>query len=424
MDLLEYQAKQLFQQVGIPVLPSQSILDPSELKDLHIPYPVVLKSQVRASGRAKVGGVKFVENTIDAIAAAQSIFHLAIENEYPEVILAESRYDVQDELFLAIMFDYQLKKPVLLASSAGGIHIENLLENLQTCVIEHEFSPFYGRYLAKKIGFSGKTILAISSIFEKMYDLFVNEDLEVIEINPLGINSKGDVMALDGKIRVNDEALARHPHLLELIRIHSADKEMLNTQSNPFDSPQKLTSFEVNKNANLVIIANSIDSAIFSTNQVLDKKGEVNHCFILSDYLSENIISSFENIINYIIESPEIEIVLVNLIADTKINNKIKERLIKYYQDNFFSSLNIAEDRLERPTGKRIKSEIEKKSNSAQIFKKVRWFLRVIDNNHNEIPTIVTDLPIEITDNLETAITEIVEIQTKKVKSTRNNNQK
>ena len=79
MDLLEYQAKQLFQQVGIPVLPSQSICNTSELKDLHIPYPIVLKSQVRASGRAKVGGVKFVENTIDAIAAADSVKNFAIQ---------------------------------------------------------------------------------------------------------------------------------------------------------------------------------------------------------------------------------------------------------------------------------------------------------------------------------------------------------
>jgi len=219
MDLLEYQAKQLFQQVGIPVLPSQSILDPSELKDLQIPYPIVLKSQVRASSRTKVGGVKFVENTIDAIAAAQAIFHLPIEDEYPEVVLAEARYDVQNELFLAIMFDYQLKKPVLLGSSAGGIDIEKLLANLQTCVIDSDFSPFYARHLVKQMGFPGKILLSISEIIEKMYKLFVTKDLEVIEINPLGINANGEIMALDGKIRVNDEALARHPKLLELIGI-------------------------------------------------------------------------------------------------------------------------------------------------------------------------------------------------------------
>ena len=110
MDLLEYQAKKLFQRVGIPVLPSQPLSSASELKSLQIPYPVVLKSQVMASGRAKLGGVKFVSNTIDAIAACQSIFSLAIEKEYPKVVLAESRYNTQKEVFLAIMLDYKLKK--------------------------------------------------------------------------------------------------------------------------------------------------------------------------------------------------------------------------------------------------------------------------------------------------------------------------
>jgi succinyl-CoA synthetase beta subunit len=73
MDLLEYQAKEMFAQVGIPILPSQPIHEPGGLKRLNIPYPIVLKSQVRTGGRGKAGGVKFVANTIDAIAAAHAI---------------------------------------------------------------------------------------------------------------------------------------------------------------------------------------------------------------------------------------------------------------------------------------------------------------------------------------------------------------
>jgi succinyl-CoA synthetase beta subunit len=78
MDLLEYQAKTLFHNVGIPVLPSQRIHDPRDLKRLQIPYPVVIKSQVRVGGRGKAGGIRLVENTIDAIAAARTIFNLPI----------------------------------------------------------------------------------------------------------------------------------------------------------------------------------------------------------------------------------------------------------------------------------------------------------------------------------------------------------
>ncbi len=103
MDLLEYQAKELFRETGIPVLPSQKIRHPQDLKGLKIPYPVVLKSQVRVGGRGKAGGVRFAANTIDAIAAAQAIFHLPIQEEYPDVLLAEAKYNADREFYLAIL---------------------------------------------------------------------------------------------------------------------------------------------------------------------------------------------------------------------------------------------------------------------------------------------------------------------------------
>ncbi|AIE73243.1 MULTISPECIES: ATP-grasp domain-containing protein [unclassified Synechocystis] len=214
MDLLEYQAKELFRQVGIPILPSQTVQNTTALKRLQIPYPMVLKSQVRAGGRGKAGGVRFVENTIDAIAAASAIFHLPIADEYPEVILAEARYDAQSELFLAIVLDYQRQCPVLMGSSKGGIDVETLLEHMQSVSLRTNFSPYLARRLAVKMGLTGPLVATVSSIIEKMYELFIAYDLDVIEINPLGINADGGVMALDGKITVNDTAIARHPDLL------------------------------------------------------------------------------------------------------------------------------------------------------------------------------------------------------------------
>ncbi|MBE9241005.1 succinate--CoA ligase subunit beta [Synechocystis salina] len=214
MDLLEYQAKELFQQVGIPILPSQTIQNTTALKRLQIPYPMVLKSQVRAGGRGKAGGVRFVENTIDAIAAASAIFHLPIADEYPEVILAEARYDAQSELFLAIVLDYQRQCPVLMGSSEGGIDVDSLLEQMQSVSLRTNFSPYLARRLAVKMGLTGPLVTTVSAIIEKMYELFVTYDLDVIEINPLGISADGEVMALDGKITVNDTAINRHPDLL------------------------------------------------------------------------------------------------------------------------------------------------------------------------------------------------------------------
>ncbi|MBW4470857.1 MAG: succinate--CoA ligase subunit beta [Stenomitos rutilans HA7619-LM2] len=217
MDLLEYQAKELFREMGIPVLPSQRIDRPKDLKGLTIPYPVVLKSQVYIGGRGRVGGVRFVENTIDAVAAAQTIFNLPIMGEYPTALLAEAKYDSEREFYLAVVLNRSICRPVLLGSQQGGIDVQAALERMQHVVVDQEFSPFYARRLALKMGLQGELIESVSAMLEKMYRLFVQHDLDLVEINPLGVTTSGEVMALDGKITVNDDALARHPALATLI---------------------------------------------------------------------------------------------------------------------------------------------------------------------------------------------------------------
>jgi succinyl-CoA synthetase beta subunit len=217
MDLLEYQAKELFRDMGIPVLPSQRINSPKDIKGLTIPYPVVLKSQVYIGGRGRVGGVKFVANTIDAIAAAQTIFNLPIMGEYPQVLLAEAKYNADREFYLAVVLNRSLRRPVLLGSQQGGIDVQSAREQMQHVIVDQEFSAYYARRLALKMGLQGDLIGAVSAILEKMYHLFLQKDLDLLEINPLGVSANGEVMALDGKISINDEAIARHPDLAELL---------------------------------------------------------------------------------------------------------------------------------------------------------------------------------------------------------------
>lgn len=216
MDLLEYQAKELFREVGIPVLPSQRIDRIEELKDLQIPYPVVLKSQVYAGGRGKAGGIKFAANTIDAVAAAQSILHLSIKGEYPRILLAESKYEPDREFYLAVTIDRSAARPLLLGSQQGGMAVESNPACLQRVVVDREFSPFYARRLAIQMGLKGELIQSVSAIVQKMYELFVQKDLDLVEINPLAVSATSELMALDGKITANDAALGRHPELLAL----------------------------------------------------------------------------------------------------------------------------------------------------------------------------------------------------------------
>lgn len=219
MELLEYQAKTLFREVGIPVPLSQQIHQPRELKQLRIPYPVVLKSQVRADGRSRAGGVQFVENTIDAIAAAQTLLSLPIDGECPELLLAEARYRAEQEFHLAVVLDYHHQLPILLGSATSEINLESPASDVHLVTVDGDFSPFYARRLAIQMGLMGDRIATVSRIVEKMYYLFAHKDLDMVAITPLGLQANGQVMALDGKLTLGGAAIARHPELKLILDI-------------------------------------------------------------------------------------------------------------------------------------------------------------------------------------------------------------
>jgi len=396
MDLLEYQAKELFSQVGIPVLPSQSISDPTELKNLHIPYPIVLKSQVLASGRAKFGGVRFVENTIDAIAVAQSLFNLAIEGEYPQVILAESRYDVENEIFLGIMFDYVLKKPILMGSSHGGVNVDTLLENLQTCVIEEEFLPFHARHLVMKMGLKEgaitkweSAIASVTVIIEKMYDLFITHDLDIIEINPLGVNNNGEVMALDGKIRVNDEGLNRHPDLLKYLG-----------QEYSLQPPYSV--LEINSQSDIAMISNSIDEAIFGLNYLESQRKTANKIYILPDKNEEFWHGNLKTLMEEIMQNLSIKKVIITHSNQDKFIDVLIKEIQTYHKEEIHRKEIMDQDRAERATGTRLWYEPPKTGQKIHSFyRHLQWSIRHFPTCLSVDEELLKSIPITINFNWE-----------------------
>lgn len=277
MDLLEYQAKTLFREVGIPVLPSQPIHSLQDLKDLKIPYPVVLKSQVRRGGRGRAGGVRFAQNTIDAIAVSQIIFNLAIHGEYPEILLAEAKYDAEQEFYLAVTLDRSLRRPVLLGSQKGGNQVESAMKQVQHVVVEDVFSPFHARRLAVKMGLSGLLITSVSEIIEKMYQLFQSKDLDLVEINPLAISAEQNVMALDGKVVANDNALTRHADIARMVAQIPSQKQTQKAASLRSGNPSTYRLGEspwVELNGNIAIICNGAGLTMATLDMVIQFGGK------------------------------------------------------------------------------------------------------------------------------------------------------
>lgn len=341
MELLEYQAKELFRTVGIPVLPSLTMQNAREIKQLRIPYPVVLKSQVCSGGRGKAGGIRFVANTIDAIAAARGIFNLSIIGEYPEVILAEAHYNAERELFLAIVLDYNLQCPVLLGSARGGMNIDSLLANLQQVAVSDRFSLFYARRLAAKIGLSGELICSVSNIIAKMYRLFEERDLDLIEINPLGVNARGELMALDGKITINDNALARQP-IIENLNFSAQQRASIDRSTwrtkRDFSQVRRRWLDWNDKSGEVAIICSSFDSALL-TWDLLQQQNVVPACSALIENSLDSEtdkISLYREQLLIILQElesvREIKVILLNIWDTEAVSLEVVQTAIDYCQ--------------------------------------------------------------------------------------------
>jgi len=327
MNLLEYQAKELFRQVGIPVLPSQKISQPQDLKGLKIPYPVVLKSQVYVGGRAKAGGIRFVENTIDAVAAAQTIFNLSIQQQYPEVLLAEAKYAPERELYLAVVLDQTLGRPVLLGSAEGGVDVESMMAGIQQVVVDQEFSPFYARRLALLMGLQGPLICTVSGILERMYGLFIQKDLDVVEINPLAVSSAGDVMALDGKVAVNDDALGRHP---EFAQWRPGGQR---PDAQPLDSPEGMSWVELE--GTIGVVCNGAGLAMATLDMVSQAGGKP--AFALNvggeatfSPLTPSLVERLAQGLEILNTHATIKVLLINLLNGNVANGALEKAIARY----------------------------------------------------------------------------------------------
>ena len=410
MELLEYQAKELFKMVDIPILPSQTIQDSRQLKQLQIPYPVVLKSQVRSGGRGKAGGVRFVANTIDAIAAARTIFKLSILGEYPEVILAEAHYNTQREIFLAIVLDYSLQRPVLLGSAAGGMNIDSLLANLQQVVIKESFSLFYARRLAAKMGLSGQLICSVSEILAKMYRLFVEKDLDLIEINPLGVNSQEELMALDGKITINDRGFARQPEI-KALNFSASQKQA--QASFLTDLEQDAVAWRrlnwQNKSGKIATVCNSFDLSLLTWDLLQAKKLNPAGGVVIANQPGQEqgdgelYQAKIGQIIADIVENEEnkgIKAIFFNIRETTAINQAIIQAVCIYCNSQIESASATAA------------GAGEKTKFVSATLAQPQFILRLVDvdNLDRPMPEDMLDTPenVYLTSNLEAAVTKAI----------------
>jgi len=216
MKLLEYEAKNIFVDYGIPTSTGYVIEDVENLKAIiyKLGLPVILKAQVLVGGRGKAGGIKIAKTEEEAMEKAKEILNMEIKGLPVKKVLVCKPSEINKELYVGYVVDRNKKKMVLLASTEGGVDIEQVAEESPEKIIKLYIDPIIGiqdydcRSVAKKLGYDGKEMLSLASIIYKLGKIMQDKDAELIEINPLAITPEG-FEALDAKLVIDDNSLFR-----------------------------------------------------------------------------------------------------------------------------------------------------------------------------------------------------------------------
>src|SRR3954464_12226253 len=233
MDLLEYQGKQLFKKHGVPVpdgRPATSVPEAVEAAE-ELGYPVVIKAQVQIGGRGKAGGVKLAKDRAEAGRNSTAILGMDIRGFTVHELYVEKASEIDEEYYAAIVFDRAAKKPMAMLSRMGGMDVEEVVETDPEAMRMVHVDPllglqdFHGRRLAFESGIAEDVIRPVGAMLAKLYEVFVKEDATLVEVNPLLITKGREVVALDAKVTVDDNALFRHPDVAELRDVSGEDEQ-------------------------------------------------------------------------------------------------------------------------------------------------------------------------------------------------------
>ncbi|HQY36585.1 MAG TPA: ADP-forming succinate--CoA ligase subunit beta [Pseudomonadota bacterium] len=239
MNFHEYQAKELFAQFGIPVPRGIAVSTPAKAAEAARTLggtQWVVKAQIHAGGRGKAGGVKLVKSPEEVEAAAakmlgtRMVTYQSAGAALPvDRVLVSEANDIEQELYLSVLLDRASKSVAFIASASGGVDIEQVArerpQDIHTVVVDYVqgLMPYQCRDVAFAMGLNAKQAGQLTKIMQGLYRFYVERDLSLVELNPLAIVKGGDLMALDGKVNADDNALFRQPALAAMRDVAQED---------------------------------------------------------------------------------------------------------------------------------------------------------------------------------------------------------
>jgi succinyl-CoA synthetase beta subunit len=222
VKLAEWRGKEIFRKYGVPLPRGVVVRSPEEAEQAvragTVPPPCVIKAQVLAGGRGKGGAVRFATTPEEAREASRAILGLEFQGEKVRELLIEEKLSIARELYVSLTLDRSQRLPLLMASGTGGVEIETVAEDAIARIPIHPFeglSGFHKRKALKALGLAGPAGKSAEALLDRLWRVFMDEDAELVEINPLAL--VGDsVVALDAKVIIEDDASFRHPQYAEV----------------------------------------------------------------------------------------------------------------------------------------------------------------------------------------------------------------
>jgi succinyl-CoA synthetase beta subunit len=225
MKLLEYEAKRILAKYGVPTPKGELATNATQAREIasKLSPPLVVKAQVPVAGRGKAGGILFANSTAEVEKAAEKLLGMQIKGIPVRSVWIEEKIQAKKELYFGMTVDRFLKSYVAIASSEGGVEIEEVAAKTPEKVIRFPinpqcgFRPYHARQIAKRMGYGGNQLSLLGNIFHSLYKAGMDYDAELIEMNPLVETPDGNFVAVDTRIIIDDNALFRHPEFKERI---------------------------------------------------------------------------------------------------------------------------------------------------------------------------------------------------------------
>jgi len=313
VDLFEYQARDMFEAHGVPVLQGLIADTPAEVEAAaaKIGGVVVVKAQVKAGGRGKAGGVKVAKSPAEAKELSEKIFGLNIKDHIVKRVMVAQGASIAKEFYFSVLLDRSNRTFLSLCSVEGGMEIEQLAEERPEALAKVPVSATKGIDLAealsiaKKGGFDDETAAKVAPVFVKLYDVFVKEDATLVEVNPLVLTTDGEIIALDGKVSLDDNAEFRHER-----------EEMERDQLNPLEAKAKAMDLNYVKLDGEVGIIGNGAGLVMSTLDVVAYAGEKHGGVKPANFLDIGGGASAEVMaagLDVILNDPQVKSVFVNV---------------------------------------------------------------------------------------------------------------